>query len=312
MPFKFTVLGSSAALPNTSQISTALVVKYKNRYLLFDCAEGTQIKLRENKIPFSRIDHIYISHMHGDHYFGIFGLLTTLNLLGRKKALNIYAPKELKHHIDTVLEQNTLSYPLVFNSHPENKAAIITDNKSFSIKAFPLLHSIPAWGFVLKEKPCMLNIKKEVIEKYKLQNFEILKIKNGNDYTNDDGEIIRNEELTLPPYKIRALAICTDTFPIENIIKHIENADLLYHEATFLEKDIEIARKTMHSTAKRVAHIAKKANVKKLILGHISNRYHNRNIILEEAEKTFPNSALADAGTTFILPKKRHERHTNS
>ncbi len=305
MCLELTILGSTAAIPEKNQISTALTLKYNNTYMLFDCAEGTQIKLRENKIPFSRIDRIYISHLHGDHYYGIFGLITTFNLLGRRKTLTIHAPKDLQKQIDIVIDTKQISYPIEFKPHTPNQETIITDHKSFIIKAFPLVHRIPTWGFCFCEKPKPLNIKKEILTKYNLQHYDIIKIKNGHNYTDPNGNVIDNKLLTLPPYQQRKIAICTDTLASTKITQYIKGVDLLYHEATFIDDDAILAKKTLHSTAKQAGIIASQANAKQLIIGHISNRYPNKDKLLQEAGQIFPNTEIALPAKTFKIPLMR-------
>lgn len=309
MCFKLTVLGSAAALPDSGQISTALVLQFKNSYFLFDCAEGTQIKLRQNKIPFSRIGHIFISHLHGDHYFGLFGLLTSFNLLGRRKTLNIYAPAELKEQLRVVLADDQPSFPLHFHALEQDSETIIQNKKSFYIKSFPLHHRIPSWGFMFVEKERKLNIRKEMISRYRLQRHEILRIKNGQDFTDSNGRIVANSELTLPPYKTRSFAVCTDTAAHKAIPKYVKQADLLYHEATFAASDKDLAEKTLHSTSKDAAKTARLAGANQLLLGHISNRYPNKDTILKEAQAIFPNSITAEAGESYSLPAERHANH---
>jgi ribonuclease Z len=310
MCFELTVLGSAAALPDSRQISTAQILKYKNKYFLFDCAEGTQIRLRQNKISFAAVDHIFISHLHGDHYYGIFGLIKSFELLGRKRALNIYAHKELEQQLDIVSEYKTAKFPIFFHALNPKGEDIILDKKSFYIKSFPLFHRIETCGFVFREKPKELNIRKESIQKYQLGVADILKIKKGNDFIDTGGNCIPNRLLTYPPYKTRSFAFCTDTAYHDPIAESIRNVDLLYHEATFSETDKELAAKTQHSTSVDAARTAKNAGAGKLLVGHISNRYPDAQIIVDEAKTIFENTFEAKDNSQHIVKLTREEKHT--
>lgn len=309
MCFNLTILGSASALPDSRQISTAQVLQYKNQYYLFDCAEGTQIRLRQNKIAFARINYIFISHLHGDHYFGIFGLLKSFELLGRRKALNIYSPPGLKKKINTVFEEIESKFPLIFHELDVEKPALALDKKTFYVKSFPLKHRTHTCGFIFKEKQKNLNIKKEAIKTHNLSFADIQKIKKGQDFISPSGETIPNENLTLAPYKTRAFAFCTDTAYHPPVIDNISGADILYHEATFSQADQKIAETTRHSTSADAAEIAKSAGVKKLLIGHISNRYTRPEIIKNEACRIFKNTERAHENETYSVPLVRRENH---
>jgi ribonuclease Z len=310
MCFELTVLGSAAALPNSRQISTAQILKYKNKYFLFDCAEGTQIRLRQNKISFASIDHIFISHLHGDHYFGLFGLLKSFELLGRRRALTIYAHEKLEQQLDVVSEYKTAKFPILFRPLKPETEEIILDKKSVCVKSFPLLHRTETCGFLFKEKKKELNIRKESIRKYDLGIADILRIKKGENYTDPKGKIIPNQQLTYPPYKTRSYAFCSDTAYYEPVIENIRNVDLLYHEATFSDKDKDVAIKTQHSTAVDAAAIAKKVGAKKLLIGHISNRYADKSKIVNEARTVFENTFEAVDNSRHIVELTRKETHS--
>ena len=307
IPFKLTILGSNAALPNSKYISTSHILKVNNRNYLIDCGEGTQRRLRQNKISFSSFNHIFISHLHGDHYYGLFGLISTLDLLGRKKTLTIFSDSKLKKQIDTVFENTSFSFKLKFYSLNFEKEELIHENKALIVKSFPLKHRINTCGFVFREKERKLNIKKNIVVQYNLTIPDILKIKDGKDFTDENNNLIINSKLTLPPYQTRSYAFCSDTAYHEPILKSIKNIDLLYHEATFAKEDQHLANKTQHSTSIDAATIAKKANAKKLIIGHFSDRYKDKNIIVRDAQSIFENTYAAKDHAVFSVKLVRKQ-----
>ena len=302
MSFEITILGSSSALPSYKKFPSAHVINIHERFFLIDCGEGTQIRIRQYKVKASKINHIFISHLHGDHFFGIFGLISSFNLLGRKNDLHIYAPGDLQKIVYTVIKKNDLNFNIFFHKLNSEKKETCYESKSIKISYFPLNHRIETYGFLFEEKEKEKNIKKELISKYKLSISDILNIKKGKDYLTEKGEKIPNKELTLPDRKPRSYAYCSDTVFEPKIIPFIKNADILYHEATFTEELKETAKITKHSTASDAATIALKANVKKLIIGHFSSRYKDNNQILSEAKNIFPNTFIAEDGLTFDIP----------
>lgn len=302
MSFKITILGSSSALPSYKKFPSAHVINIHERFFLTDCGEGTQIRIRQFKIKASKINHIFISHLHGDHFFGIFGLISSFNLLGRKNDLHIYSPGDLKKIIFTVIKKTDLNFNIFFHRLHTDKKETVYESKSLKISYFPLNHRIETYGFLFEEKPKEKNIRKELIDKYDLKISDILKIKKGADFRNTQGTTIFNKDLTLPEQKIRSYAYCSDTVFEPKIIPYINNVDILYHEATFTEELKETAEITKHSTASDAATIALNANAKKLLIGHFSSRYKNEKIILSEAVKIFPNTFIAEDGLTFDIP----------
>lgn len=306
MTFSITILGSGSALPTSKIHPSAHIINAYEHFFLIDCGEGTQIQLRKYKINLSKIEHIFISHIHGDHVFGLLGLLSTYNLLNRQHDLYIYGHKELEELLIFFKKfaGQQISYKINFIPYSEN-SEIIYEDKNIFIQTFPLKHKIPVMGFLIKEKPRPLNIKKDMIDFYKIPLKDIKKIKEGADFITQSGEIIPNEVLTLPPLMPRSYAYCTDTLFTRSIIKYIEGVDILYHEATYLHKDIEIARETTHSTALQAATIAKEANAKKLIIGHFSPRYKDYQEFLNEAREVFDNTELAEEGKTFNIQVQR-------
>jgi ribonuclease Z len=296
--FELTILGSSSALPTSKRNLTAHVLNVYERYFLIDCGEGTQTQLRKNKIPFGRINHIFISHIHGDHFYGLFGLLSSFNLLKRDKDLHIYAHSDLKKGIKYMMKhyEGQFSYKIHFHDLNKEKSEKIYEDERIEIFSFPLTHKIPVAGFLFNEKPRLPNIKKSYVQYYEIPIKSIHQIKMGGDYETPDGKVIPNSELTYSPYKQRSYAFCTDTAYDESIISYIRNVDILYHEATFKEEHKDQAENTYHSTAKQAGTIAKKANVKKLIIGHFSARYKSIEDLLNEAKTIFPNTEAAEDG----------------
>jgi len=309
MTFSVTILGSGSALPTSKIHPSAHIVNAYEHFFLIDCGEGTQMQLRKYKINISKINHIFISHIHGDHVFGLLGLLSTYNLLNRQNDLYIHGHNELEELIIFFksFAGNKLSYKINFVPFT-NESEIIYEDKNIYVRTLPLKHKVPVVGFLFKEKPRLLNIKKEMIEFYKIPIKDIHNIKEGNDYITEEGKIIPNEILTLPPIIPRSYAYCTDTIFTRSILKYIEDIDILYHEATYLHKDIDIARETTHSTAIQAATLAHEANVKKLIIGHFSHRYKDLNEFLIEAKQIFENTELAEEGKTFSIEIQRKQR----
>ena len=303
MPFEVTILGSSSALPTSERYPTAQVLNVLGRFFLIDCGEGTQIQLRRKKISFAKIKHIFISHLHGDHYYGLIGLISTLNLIGLKSNLHIYAPSEIKNLLQPQLDyiRGEMTVKLIF--HPLNfkKSQKLFSDKRVEVFSFPLKHSIPTCGFLFKEVEKQPNIIKEQIKKYQIPVAKIKEIKAGADYINEDGVIIPNEELTIPPPKAHSYAFCTDTAFNPEIVDFIKDVDLLYHEATFPEEMREFAEKTLHSTTIDAARIAKMANVKKLIIGHFSARYNDASLFEKEASTVFENIEAAKEGVIYKI-----------
>jgi len=301
MNFSLTVLGSSSALPTSSRYPTAHLLDVNERFFLIDCGEGTQMQLRKYKIKFSKINHIFISHLHGDHYFGLFGLLSSLSLLGRTNPLHLYSHKELETILNFQFKSFPLNFKINFHHLPENTSEIIFEDKQITVRSFPLKHRIASCGFIFREKPKEKRLRKDMNDYYKFSIKEILKIKSGEDYLNNDGKIIPNKLLTYPPMVPRSYAFCSDTAFEPEIIKYISKCDLLYHESTFAEDLKHFAEQTGHSTASQAAEIAKMAACRKLILGHFSARYKDLSIFEAEARQIFTNSHIVEEGQTYSI-----------
>lgn len=295
---KLNILGCYAATPRTLTNPTSQVLEIKNHMFLIDCGEGTQVQLRKSKIKFSRINHIFISHLHGDHFFGLPGLISTFRLLGRDKEMHIYGPKGIKEAITLLLKlgDSWTNYPLRFHELSAKYPVVIFEDEKVTVETIPLDHRVYTNGFLFKEKLGERKLNIDAVVKYKIDKCYFQNIKNGKDITLDDGTIVPNSKLTFDPPKPKSYAFCSDTGYYPEIIAQIKHIDALYHESTFLESEVHLSAKTKHATAKEAATIAKKADVGLLILGHYSTRYKTIESFKEEAEEIFPNVVLADDG----------------
>lgn len=300
---KLTILGCYAATPRTLSNPTSQVLEIKNRVFLIDCAEGTQVQLRKSKIKFSKINHIFISHLHGDHFYGLIGLISTFMLLNRENDLHIYGPKGIKEIILLQLRASDSysGYNLYFHELTSKESVTVFEDEKVIVKTIPLSHRIYTNGFLFQEKNIERKLNFETIENYTIDKVYFNKIKFGGDITLDDGTVIPNSELSFPPLPVKSYAYCSDTKYDEKIIPIIQNVDYLYHESTFLESEEALSEKTMHSTAKQAATIASKAQVKNLILGHYSTRYSSIELFKEEAQTIFSSVHLAEDGKEFSL-----------
>jgi ribonuclease Z len=301
--FNVTILGSNSAIPTIKRNPTAHLVNHNERFFLIDCAEGTQIQLRKYRIKIQRIHHIFISHLHGDHFFGLIGLISTMHLLGRNKELHIYAPPDLEDILNIQLKasQTELVFPLNFHPIDPDKHSMIYEDEKLIIETIPLDHRIATCGFLFREKLGKRKLKKDVITGLKIPVNEYLNLKNGSDYTDAEGKTIKNDKLTTEPHPIRSYAYCSDTGYYEKIIPIVKNVDLLYHEATFAHDKVDVAREKFHSTTVDAATIAKKSNVKNLIIGHFSTRYESSQELLKEAKAVFKNTRAASDGKTYEI-----------
>ncbi len=296
-----TILGCYAATPRTFTNPTSQVLEIRNRLFLIDCGEGTQVQLRKNKIRFSKINHIFISHLHGDHFYGLVGLISTFMLLNRTQDLHIYGPKGIKEIILLQLKYSNsyTNYALFFHELESTESEVIFEDEKVVVKTIPLKHRIYTNGFLFQEKQRERKLNLDAVQNYEIETCYYQNIKNGKDITLDDGRVIENNKLTFDPNPSKSYAFCSDTVYNESIIDIIKNVDVLYHESTFFDSEEALAGKTMHSTAKEAARIALKSNAKQLILGHYSTRYESIESFREEAETVFPNILLSDDGINF-------------
>ncbi len=304
IPFQLTILGTSSALPTSNRYPTAQVLNVSGRFFLIDCGEGTQTQMRKYRISFAKINHIFITHLHGDHIFGLIGLISTMILLGRKNDLHIFTHLELQKFLSHQLKflyAEEMPFRLVY--HPLNfkKEQKIFEDKKVSVYSFPLSHRIPTCGFRFEEKPVLPNLLPEKIEEFQIPIRDRQRIKEGGDFMTSDGRLIPHAELTINKHRPRSFAFCSDTRYNEAYIESIRNVDLLYHEATFAENNKDLAQSTYHSTGKDAATIATKAQVGKLIIGHFSARYKDHHLILNEATAIFPNTEAISEGQVFSI-----------
>lgn len=298
---KLTILGCYAATPRTLTNPTSQVLEIKNRLFLIDCGEGTQVQLRKNKLKFSKINHVFISHLHGDHFFGLIGLISTFALLGRTTDLHIYGPKGIKEIIDLQLRLSNswTNYKLFFHELVSKESEVVYEDNKVIVKTIPLKHRVYTNGFLFQEKLGERRLDLNAVRDYEIDKCYYQNIKNGRDITLEDGRVIANHKLTFDPIPELSYAFCSDTQYAEEIVPLIENVSVLYHESTFLQSEETLAQKTMHSTAKEAARIALKANVKQLILGHYSTRYDSIDFFRSEAETIFKEVLLAEDGKSF-------------
>jgi len=296
-----TILGCYAATPRTFTNPTSQVLEINNRLFLIDCGEGTQVQLRKNKVKFSAINHIFISHLHGDHFFGLIGLISTFNLLNRNNPLTVYGPVGIKEIIKLQLKLSNSwpQYELNFVELSSNQSEVIFEDDKVIVKTIPLKHRVYTNGFLFQEKIKERKLNIDKVQEYEIEKCYYQNIKNGKDITLEDSRVVSNTELTFDPPKPKSYAFCSDTMYNEGIIPIIEGVDILYHETTFLDSEEHLAEKTMHSTAKEAARIALQANVKQLILGHYSTRYDSIELFKIEAQTVFENVLLADDGVEF-------------
>jgi ribonuclease Z len=307
MSLRLTILGCHSATPRSLAQPSAQYLEINGEHLLIDCAEGTQSQLRKFGVKFSRIRHIFISHLHGDHFFGLIGLISTFSLLNRQNELNIYGPKGLKEIIQLQLKltKSWIDYPLHFHELSSSKSETILDSDKIEVRTIPLHHRIYTNGFLFQEKLAPRKLNMEAISRHpEIEICDYQNLKDGKDFTSAKGIVLSNEELTLEPPPPLSYAYCSDTTYSEKVAKLVQNVDLLYHESTFLEQHVDLAETTRHSTAAQAAKIASMAGAKRLILGHFSSRYKDINLFLEEAQEHFPNCELCEAGKVFELDNR--------
>ena len=282
--FELHVLGCGSALPTTRHFPTSQIVNVRDKLFMIDCGEGAQLQFRKSRLKFSRLNHIFISHLHGDHCFGLLGLISTLNLLGRTAELHIHSPKGL---------EDQMTYKVLFHEFGTKEAAVVYEDRSLTVTTIPLRHRMPCCGFLFAEKPGPNHILRDMIDFYQVPVYELNRIKNGADYVTPEGEVIPNARLTRPSAAPRRYAYCSDTIYLPSVTEQIKGVDLLFHEATFAEDAAPRAKETFHTTASQAARIARDAEVKKLLIGHFSARYDDEQVLLDEARAVFPNTQLA-------------------
>ena len=301
-PFDVHILGCGCAKPTVRHNPSAQIVNVRGKLFLIDCGEGTQLQMRKIHLNLVSVHAVFISHLHGDHCFGLPGLIATLSLLKRTEDLHIYAHKALEGAMQPFLAFfcRSLSFNVIYHpiSHTESK--VIYEDRSLTVQTIPLQHSVPSCGFLFKEKPNLPHIRRDMIDFLKIPHYAIRAIKEGGDWTDSEGKVYPHERLVTPATPSRVYAYMSDTGFVPQVAPLIQNVDLLYHEATYMEKDADSAQKYLHSTASQAAETARLAGAKRLLLGHFSSRYDDENMILAEATPIFPNTSLANEG--MVIP----------
>ncbi|MBC7586929.1 MAG: ribonuclease Z [Chitinophagaceae bacterium] len=299
--FGVTILGNNSAIPAYNRHPTAQVVTLNEQIILIDCGEGTQMQMAKYKIRRSRINHILISHLHGDHYFGLIGILTSMGLVGRENDLHLYAPAPLKEIIDLQLKVADTKLPYTLHFHALEHEGIIADNKKFSIECFATKHRIECRGFIIREKKQPRKICKEKLMEHEIPFAYYERLKNGDDYETKNGSILKNEWLTVPNNPPKSYAYTADTIYDETIAEKVKSVSLLYHETTYLKDLHKRAAERFHSTTVQAAAIAAKAGTHKLLIGHFSSKYEELDVFLQEAKEVFDSTELAIEGVTYRL-----------
>ncbi len=299
--FNINILGCGSALPTTRHLATSQIVDLRDKLYMIDCGEGTQVQMRRMRVRFGRLAHIFISHLHGDHCFGLPGLISTLGMLGRTGELVVHGPKEVETYLRPVMDLfcRGMEFEVRFNPVDTRSHSLVMEDRSLSVYSIPLKHRIPTCGYLFAEKPKEAHIIREMTDFYQVPVRCMKDIKQGQDYVTPEGEVVPNSRLTRPAAPPKRYAFCSDTAYNRSIIPIIEGVDLLYHEATFAECDLARAKETFHSTARQAAEIARDAHVKRLVIGHYSARYEDLSELHREAEAVFPGTILGNEGTVI-------------
>ena len=298
-----TILGCGSSLPTRKNFPSAQLLEIRDKQFLIDCGEGTQIRMRQMGVKTNRLGHVFISHLHGDHCFGLIGLISSFGMLNRTADLHIHAQADLEKIMEPQLAYfcAELPFKVIFHAINPRKHEVIFEDRSIQVFSIPLKHRVPCCGFLFEEKPRDRHIIREMIDFYNIPTWRIPKIKQGEDFVTEEGELISNADLTISSEEPKRFAYCSDTAYSEKIIPIIQGVDCLYHEATFMEDELLRSKQTQHSTARQAAEIAKLANVKKLIIGHYSARYSNQNELLKEAQLVFENTLLGEDMTVYDI-----------
>lgn len=301
--FDITILGCGAALPTPKRLSSSQIVNIREKLFMLDCAEGTQMALRRSRISFSHLQAIFLTHLHGDHTFGLIGMLSTFGLVGRIQDLHIYGPQDLQRIFQPQIDYFCADSPfkIILHEIDTKKPQVLYEDRSVIISTLPLSHRVPCCGYLFQEKPTLRHIRRDMIDFYHIPISQINNIKAGMDWTTEDGTQIPNERLTTPSDPVRSYAYCTDTTYLPQLAELLKGVTCLYHEATFAEEHAQLAKSTFHSTASQAAQIAKDAQAGQLILGHFSSRYKSEEVLLQEAQQIFPNTQLAEDGMKISL-----------
>jgi len=300
-PFRVHILGCGSALPTLHHNASAQVVEIRGKLFLVDCGEGTQVQLRRSRLRFTKISAVFITHLHGDHCFGLIGMLSTFGLLGRTARLAIYAPAALEDMLKQQMQLfcHDIDYEVDFHAVDTNQQQVIYEDRSLTVETIPLEHRMPCCGYLFREKPSLPHIRRDMIDFYQIPTSQINNIKAGADWTTPDGEVVKNERLVEPADPTRSYAYCSDTRYIPTLPSRIKGVSTLYHESTYGEDNLLMAQKYYHSTARQAAMVAREAGVGQLLLGHYSSRYEDEQVLLREAREVFENTHLTDENTVF-------------
>lgn len=302
-PFRVHILGCGSALPTLHHNASSQVVEIRGKFFMVDCGEGTQMQLRRTHIHFAKINAVFISHLHGDHCFGLLGLLSTFGMLGRTAKLKVYAPADYEVLFKQQVEffMTGMEYKVEFVPVDTEKSQIVYEDRSVMVETIPLQHRVPCCGYLFREKPTLPHIRRDMIDYYGISTSQINNIKNGADWINEEGEVIPNARLVEPADAPRCYAYCSDTRYMPELYKKVKGVTMLYHESTYTTENEDRAKLYYHSTARQAAIVAKKAGVGKLLLGHYSARYNDEAVLLEEAQAVFPKSYLSNEGKVFDI-----------
>ena len=300
-PFRVHILGCGSALPTLHHNASAQVVEIRGKLFLVDCGEGTQVQLRRSRLRFTKISAVFITHLHGDHCFGLIGMLSTFGLLGRTARLAIYAPAALEDMLKQQMQLfcHDFDYEVDFHAVDTSQQQVIYEDRSLTVETIPLEHRMPCCGYLFREKPSMPHIRRDMIDFYQIPTSQINNIKAGADWTSPDGEVVKNERLVEPADPTRSYAYCSDTRYIPTLPSRIKGVSTLYHESTYGEDNLLMAQKYYHSTARQAALVAREAGVGQLLLGHYSSRYEDEQVLLREAREVFENTHLTDENAVF-------------
>lgn len=300
-PFKIHILGCGSALPTTRHYASSQVVELRGKQFLVDCGEGTQMQLRRSRIRFTKIGAVFISHLHGDHCFGLMGIISSFGLLGRTAPLHVYAPEELGPMLEAQLRLfcQHLDYEVTFHAVDTTCQQVIYEDRSLTVETLPLEHRMPCCGYLFREKQPLPHIRRDMIDFYQVPVSQINNIKAGADWITPDGELVENSRLVTPADTPRSYAYCSDTRYIPTLHERLQGVNTLFHESTYGEDNLLRAEKYYHSTARQAALVARDAGVSKLLLGHYSSRYEDENVLLQEAREVFPNTFLTDEQLVF-------------
>ena len=295
-PFKLYILGCGSALPTPRHYATSQIVELRDKQFMVDCGEGTQIQLRRSRIGFNKIRAVFISHLHGDHCFGLIGMISTFGLQGRTAPLHVYSPKELEEMLMSQLKFfcTHLSFDVVFHAVDTSEQSVVYEDNSLTVQTIPLEHRVPCCGYLFREKPTLPHIRRDMIDYLGIPVSQINNIKLGADWVCEDGTVVSNSRLVSPPDPVRSYAYCSDTRYMPTLYERLKNVDLLYHESTYGDDNMQMAETYYHSTARQAACVARDAGVKRLLLGHYSSRYDNEEVLLKQAQEVFPDTYLAN------------------